>query len=317
MLSLSGSRYAAPSPTLLTPASSTSSDPTSGWQQSPSRMSTLPWSLNKMCDVISAYFSKISQENIKKNFVLIYEPLDEILDFGYLQNSETVVLKTFITQQGIKNQHQTKEEQSPITNQVTGQISWWREGIKYRRNELFLDVLESVNLLLSPQGQIITEKQSKGTADETSKSGKQSIAIDDCTFHQCVRLSKFDSEHSISFILPDGAFELMRYHTTKNIILPFRVIPPSSKTEVRILISLNTSGVQVICMKGKTKYKASKNTIVWKIKLMAGMKESQISAEIELLPTNDKKKWAQPPISMNFEVPFASPGLNMCYLKVF
>lgn len=37
---------------------------------------------------------------------------------------------------------------------------------------------------------------------------------------------------------------------------------------------------------------------------MAGMKESQISAEIELLPTNDKKKWARPPISMNFEVSF-------------
>lgn len=39
-----------------------------------------------------------------------------------------------------------------------------------------------------------------------------------------------------------------------------------------------------------------------RIKRMAGMKESQISAEIELLPTNDKKKWARPPISMNFEV---------------
>jgi hypothetical protein len=35
---------------------------------------------------------------------------------------------------------------------VTGQIGWRREGIKYRRNELFLDVLESVNLLMSPQG---------------------------------------------------------------------------------------------------------------------------------------------------------------------
>lgn len=43
-------------------------------------------------------------------------------------------------------------------------------------------------------------------------SGKQSIAIDDCTFHQCVRLSKFDSERSISFIPPDGEFELMRCH---------------------------------------------------------------------------------------------------------
>lgn len=35
---------------------------------------------------------------------------------------------------------------------MTGQIGWRREGIKYRRNELFLDVLENVNLLMSPQG---------------------------------------------------------------------------------------------------------------------------------------------------------------------
>ena len=35
---------------------------------------------------------------------------------------------------------------------------------------------------------------------------------------------------------------------------------------------------------------------------MAGMKESQISAEIELLQTDSKKKWTRPPISMNFEV---------------
>ncbi|XP_032485464.1 AP-2 complex subunit mu isoform X2 [Phocoena sinus] len=354
--------------------------------------------LYKMCDVMAAYFGKISEENIKNNFVLIYELLDEILDFGYPQNSETGALKTFITQQGIKSQ--TKEEQSQITSQVTGQIGWRREGIKYRRNELFLDVLESVNLLMSPQGEgplvmkrdggqgrilvltqlllficpspgqvlsahvsgrvvmksylsgmpeckfgmndkIVIEKQGKGTADETSKSGKQSIAIDDCTFHQCVRLSKFDSERSISFIPPDGEFELMRYRTTKDIILPFRVIPlvrevgrtklevkvviksnfkPSllaQKIEVRIPTPLNTSGVQVICMKGKAKYKASENAIVWKIKRMAGMKESQISAEIELLPTNDKKKWARPPISMNFEVPFAPSGLKVRYLKVF
>lgn len=46
----------------------------------------------------------------------------------------------------------SKEETSQITSQVTGQIGWRREGIKYRRNELFLDVLESVNLLMSPQG---------------------------------------------------------------------------------------------------------------------------------------------------------------------
>uniref|UniRef100_A0A8C2XDS7 Adaptor related protein complex 2 subunit mu 1a n=1 Tax=Cyclopterus lumpus TaxID=8103 RepID=A0A8C2XDS7_CYCLU len=328
--------------------------------------------LYKMCDVMTAYFGKISEENIKNNFVLIYELLDALM-IPFSLPSLIGEPSPFVSRDAVSlPASQTKEEQSQITSQVTGQIGWRREGIKYRRNELFLDVLESVNLLMSPQGQVLSahvsgrvvmksylsgmpeckfgmndkiviDKQGKGgTTDDAGKSsGKQSIAIDDCTFHQCVRLSKFDSERSISFIPPDGEYELMRYRTTKDIILPFRVIPlvrevgrtklevkvviksnfkPSllaQKIEVRIPTPLNTSGVQVICMKGKAKYKASENAIVWKIKRMAGMKESQISAEIELLPTNDKKKWARPPISMNFEVPFAPSGLKVRYLKVF
>ena len=39
---------------------------------------------------------------------------------------------------------------------------------------------------------------------------RSAIAIDDCQFHQCVKLSKFETEHAISFIPPDGEFELMR-----------------------------------------------------------------------------------------------------------
>lgn len=326
--------------------------------------------LLKVVNLMQSYFGKLSEENIKNNFVLIYELLDEILDFGYPQNTDTGILKTFITQQGIKSQ--SKEETSNITSQVTGQIGWRREGIKYRRNELFLDVLESVNLLMSPQGQvlsahvagrivmksylsgmpeckfgindkIIMESKGRSTTDDTTVRGssKASIAIDDCQFHQCVKLSKFETEHSISFIPPDGEYELMRYRTTKDISLPFRVIPlvrevgrqklevkvvvksnfkPSllaQKVEVRIPTPLNTSGVQVICMKGRAKYKPAENAIMWKIKRMGGMKEYQLSAEIELLNTSDKKKWTRPPISMNFEVPFAPSGFKVRYLKVF
>lgn len=61
--------------------------------------------------------------------------------------------------------------------------------------------------------------------ETSSRSGKPVVVIDDCQFHQCVKLSKFETEHSISFIPPDGEFELMRYRTTKDISLPFRVIP--------------------------------------------------------------------------------------------
>jgi len=321
--------------------------------------------LLRVVDIFQNYFGKISEDNVKNNFVLIYELLDEIVDFGYPQNTDPGILKTFITQQGVKSA--TKEEQTAITSQVTGQIGWRKEGIKYRRNELFLDVMEYVNLLMSPQGQVLSAHvagkimmksylsgmpeckfgindkivmESKGKNTEETKT-KSAIAIDDCQFHQCVKLSKFETEHAISFIPPDGEHELMRYRTTKDIALPFRIIPlvrevgrsklevkvvakstfkPSllaQKLEIRIPTPLNTSGVTLICMKGKAKYKASENAIVWKIKRMGGMKESQISAEIELLETETKKKWTRPPISMNFEVPFAPSGFKVRYLKVF
>jgi AP-2 complex subunit mu-1 len=344
--------------------------------------------LHRMVEVMGQYFGKVSEENIKNNFVLIYELLDEILDFGYPQNMDVGILKTYITQQGIKST--SKEETSQITNQVTGQIGWRREGIKYRRNELFLDVMESVNLLMSPQGIVLSchvagkvimksylsgmpeckfgfndklsldnrqqksgttssatgdnENDSAGGSRALSNTGASgtSVAIDDCQFHQCVKLGKFETEHTISFIPPDGEFELMRYRTTKEISLPFRVIPLvremgkqkmevkivvksnfkpnllAQKVQVRIPTPSNTSGVQVICMKGKAKYKAAENAIVWKIKRMAGMKDCQLSAEIDLLNTSDKhKRWTRPPISMNFEVPFAPSGFKVRFLKVF
>ena len=36
------------------------------------------------------------------------------------------------------------------------------------------------------------------------------VELDDCQFHQCVKLGKFDNDRTISFIPPDGEFELMR-----------------------------------------------------------------------------------------------------------
>ncbi|KAI1893845.1 hypothetical protein AGOR_G00127860 [Albula goreensis] len=65
------------------------------------------------------------EENIKNNFVLIYELLDEILDFGYPQNSETGALKTFITQQGIKSQVRKRREQGPERIAATCRTSAW------------------------------------------------------------------------------------------------------------------------------------------------------------------------------------------------
>lgn len=49
----------------------------------------------------------------------------------------------YITQEGHKLEIQPRPPPA-----VTNAVSWRSEGIKYRKNEVFLDVIESVNLLV-------------------------------------------------------------------------------------------------------------------------------------------------------------------------
>ena len=51
--------------------------------------------------------------------------------------------------------------------------------------------------------------------DKSERGATDAVELDDCRFHQCVRLNEFDSTRTISFIPPDGEFELMRYATSK------------------------------------------------------------------------------------------------------
>ena len=37
------------------------------------------------------------------------------------------------------------------------------------------------------------------------------MELEDVKFHQCVRLSRFENDRTISFVPPDGEFELMSY----------------------------------------------------------------------------------------------------------
>ena len=45
-----------------------------------------------------------------------------------------------------------QEESSKITTQATGAISWRRPDVKYKKNEAFVDVVETVNLIMSAKG---------------------------------------------------------------------------------------------------------------------------------------------------------------------
>lgn len=47
------------------------------------------------CDVqvFSEYFKELEEESIRDNFVIIYELLDELMDFGYPQTTDSKILQ--------------------------------------------------------------------------------------------------------------------------------------------------------------------------------------------------------------------------------
>ena len=69
--------------------------------------------------------------------------MDEMMDFGYPQTTESKILQEYITQESHKLEVQVRPPMA-VTNAVSGRT----EGIRYRKNEVFLDVIESVNMLV-------------------------------------------------------------------------------------------------------------------------------------------------------------------------
>ena len=51
--------------------------------------------LYRLVTVFEEYFKELEEESIRDNFVIIYELLDECMDFGYPQHTEAKVLKEY------------------------------------------------------------------------------------------------------------------------------------------------------------------------------------------------------------------------------
>jgi AP-1 complex subunit mu len=98
---------------------------------------------------------------------------------------------------------------------LTNTVSWRSEGIKHRKNEIFLDVVEKLNLLVSSNGTVLHSEiigairmksflsgmpelklglndklMFEATGRPASASKGKAVELEDIKFHQCVRLAR-------------------------------------------------------------------------------------------------------------------------------
>jgi len=313
--------------------------------------------LHRLVHVFVEYFKELEEESIRDNFVLIYELLDELMDFGYPQTTETKILQEFITQQS----HKLEAAPRPPPA-VTNAVSWRTEGLKYRKNEVFLDVIESVNLLVNANGNVLRSEivgsvkmkvyltgmpelrlglNDKVLFENTGRTKSKAVELEDVKFHQCVRLSRFENDRTISFIPPDGEFELMSYRLSthvKPLIWIESVIERHSHSRVEYMIKAKSqfkkrstaNNVEIIIPVpedadspkfkttiGTIKYAPEKNSVVWNIKSFQGGKEFLMRAHFGLPSVESEESEGRPPISVKFEIPyFTVSGIQVRYLKI-
>jgi len=319
--------------------------------------------LYKLVQVFCDYFKELEEESIRDNFVIIYELLDEMMDFGYPQVTEPKILQEYITVESNKLEKDPSSAANALAT-VTNAVSWRAEGIKYRKNEVFLDVVESVNLLVAANGTLLRSEILGAIKMRVFLSGMpelrlglndklfleaygrqatkgKAVELEDVKLHQCVRLSRFENDRTISFIPPDGEFELMTYRLSTQVkpliwlesqiekrsarieytlkaVSQFKQRSTANNVEIIVPVPPDALNPQFKASVGTVKYVPEQDVFVWSIKQFPGGKEFRMWAQFSLpsIQTEDDSL-AKRPARIKFEIPyFTVSGIQVRYLKV-
>lgn len=301
--------------------------------------------LNSLVDVLTHHFKELNEISIKDNNSIIYELLDEMMDFGIPQVTDDNILKEYITQQSFtfeklissvsssatsthKKIKQPKQERRAPPTTLTNQISWRPQGIMYKKNEAYLDVIESIDMLINARGQILTSEiygtirlksylsgmpelqlglnekfinsglnsirgltassTMPGGAAAAAVSGKKSVEVEDVKFHQCVKLSKFEADKVISFVPPDGVCDLITYRVHSEVLKPLFLIDYKFKNHSNTRLEI------MVKIKANFKNKVSANKVEVKIPVPADIDSPKFhyqKGKLKYIPSDNYIRW--------------------------
>eukprot|EP00553_Chaetoceros_curvisetus_P006592 CAMPEP_0204616272 /NCGR_PEP_ID=MMETSP0717-20131115/3554_1 /ASSEMBLY_ACC=CAM_ASM_000666 /TAXON_ID=230516 /ORGANISM="Chaetoceros curvisetus" /LENGTH=470 /DNA_ID=CAMNT_0051629449 /DNA_START=69 /DNA_END=1481 /DNA_ORIENTATION=- len=223
--------------------------------------------LSRIAKVFKDYCGTLSEEAIRKNFILLYELLDEMVDYGYPQVTRTENLKAFVYNEPIvvtsvpntgKMINPKTASANAVHKPVIGSVNAKGKSVNSnQKNEIFVDILERLNVIFNNNGYIVNSTidgciQMKsylagnpelrlalnedlviGKANAPSGPSYGAVVLDDVSFHDCVNLTEFENARTLSFFPPDGEFVVLNYRVTGEYRTPFRIFPAVEETGPR------------------------------------------------------------------------------------
>lgn len=177
--------------------------------------------LHRMATTFQEYFGCADEAAIKDNFSTVYQLLEEMVDYGWPLTTELNALKAMIRPPTVMSKLLAGNGavSDALPSGTVSNMPWRTAGVHYNNNEIYVDILEEVDAIVDLRGNVVSADVQGSILCQSHLSGVPDLLltfndphlIDDCSFHPCVRYAKFENEGVVSFVPPDGNFELMRY----------------------------------------------------------------------------------------------------------
>ncbi len=218
--------------------------------------------LERIMKVIKDHCGELTEESIKKNFVLIYEIINEMIDFGFPQLSTTEQVKQFVFTEPIVILNNINTIKEMINKKVKANENTKRSIMITKddksKNEIYVDIFEKVTCLFnkngnlinsevvgaikmksylknSPELKIILSNDISFTKDNYN-SGK--IFIDDYNFDQGVQTKELLNSSTLYIVPPEGEFILMNYHINSDFDPPFKIYSIVEEFDYKLELTL-------------------------------------------------------------------------------
>ena len=229
--------------------------------------------LQKISMLVKDYCGVVNEEAVRYNFALIYEILDEVLDYGYPQSTSTDELKEFIFNEPHPLHHPvpTAAVARPLpTMNLFGaekriaSSSAPQKSVMKEKNEVYIDVMERLTVVISDTGQIVKSQLDGCINVRSFLSGSPEIRLDlnenlrirnwenlsggsfggnlsnaildDVCLHECINQENFERSRSLLFSPPVGEWVALRYSIFNLGELPFQVSAFTEQTSDDTLV---------------------------------------------------------------------------------
>ncbi|XP_048034174.1 AP-4 complex subunit mu-1 isoform X2 [Megalobrama amblycephala] len=336
--------------------------------------------LNRLAALTKDYCGSLSEKSVRMNFALIYELLDEMVDFGYIQTTSTDILKNFIQTEAVSSKpfslfdlsnvglFGAETQQSKVAPSVAASRPIMSSrGEQGGKNEIFVDVIERLSVVIGSNGVLMkadiqgeirikcflpTCSEMRIGLNEELNIGKSqlkgyssAVRVDECRFHQAVKLDEFDTFRILKVCPSQGEQTVMQYQLCDELPCapPFQLFPSVEKDYVnRVLIFLklrcdlppkstalnvsitvpvpkgSVSMSQELSSPDQTAELQPKNkALLWEIPRFPGGAQLSALFKVDVPGLSSASLLEVGPVSMSFELPKQTcTGLQIRFLRL-